>query len=53
MAKKKKSEDEDNSKSIADKTQAFIDAGGVIKKIDKGTTGLTSTKGPKHINLSD
>ncbi len=53
MAKKKQNDDLETSKSIAAQTQAFLAAGGKIDNVKKGVSGVTTTKGPKHIKLGN
>ena len=43
----------ENAISIKAATQAFLESGGKITKIDTGVSGQISMAGPKHISLGN
>lgn len=54
QTKSKKNNDShlETSKSIQEKTKAFLEAGGVINKINSGVSGYRSNGGKRQIVLS-
>ncbi|RRJ84258.1 hypothetical protein [Aestuariirhabdus litorea] len=43
----------ETSKSIADQTRAFLEAGGEIEKVKQGVSGMQSMAGSRHITLGN
>lgn len=52
-AKKKEPAAVISSKTIAEQTEAFLRAGGVIDKVKSGVSGHQNLAGPKHITLGN
>jgi hypothetical protein len=50
--KPKKEPAPDNRINLAEQVEAFLKAGGTVKKIPSGISGQTTTSGPRQIVLS-
>ena len=49
---KKKTVAKETSASIAEQTKAFLEGGGKIEQIEKGSSGRQETTGRRHIVIS-
>jgi len=50
---KKQAAAQETSESIAEQVAAFLAAGNKIQEIKRGVSGQSTTRGPKHITISN
>ena len=51
-AKNSKDSAFETSESIAEQTRRFLEGGGVVQEINRGTSGIELVKGRRHITIA-